>query len=148
MLLELDEEKNWMHAKLTPTGTLIITVLVLALVALGERILYDLARTFAGGDLNYFDNLDVIIVHSFFVIPLLIVSIVISAMFGINRGKKAMVLIPYFVFSIVMALQLVLQVSVYFANHHTKLQLYIVMLLLIFISSLAIYYIQKRYNPV
>ena len=136
----------WQH-KLTPGSAFVIGLLVLALVALGERVLYDLARLFGRDPLNYFNNLDIIVVHSFFVLPLLIICILINAVLGPKKEKYAIVLIPYFVLSIVLALQLLLQMAVYFAKHHTTVQFYIIMTLLTIICTAAIYMIQERYSP-
>lgn len=125
----------------------VIVLLVLALIALGERILYDIGRTFAQPPLDYFGNLDVIIVHSFFVIPLLIISIIINLLVGSKKAKYAIVLIPYFVLSIVMALQLALQIAVYFRYHHTQLQFYVVMVIMVVVCTYAIYWIQSKFAP-
>jgi hypothetical protein len=141
-----DNHSIW-HHKVTPGSGFITGLLVLALVALGERVLWDLARVFGGEPLNYFKNLDIIIVHSFFILPLLIVCILVNVLLREGKQKYAIVLIPYFVLSIVLALQLALQVAVYFTNHHTTLEFYIVMSLMALICTVAIYYIQDRYVP-
>jgi len=141
-------EENLFKTKFTDTGILIISVLVLALIALSERILYDLGRGFINSDnVSYFNDIRVITVHSLFIIGLLIISIVVNYTVGRKKEKYAIVLIPYFMLSILLTLQLALQITVYFANHHTTAEFYIVMLALVAISSYAIYYIQKRYNP-
>ncbi|HEX9503260.1 MAG TPA: hypothetical protein VF974_02965 [Patescibacteria group bacterium] len=135
------------HQKLSPGVGFIVALLVFALIALAERILYDLARTFAVGDLNYFTNIQVIIVHSFFIIPLLIVSVIINVVAGERKQKYAVVLIPYFVLSIILALQLIFQVSIYFYYHHNDLQLYLVLLVLNAVCTYSIYEIQRRFQP-
>src|SRR5258708_38075445 len=84
------------HQKLSPGVCFIVALLVFALIALAERILYDLARTFAVGDLNYFTNIQVIIVHSFFIIPLLIVSVIINVVVFERNHKYPDVLMHYF----------------------------------------------------
>lgn len=132
--------------KITAGSGFIITLLVLALVALGERILYDMARLFATGPIDYFSNLNDIVVQSFFIIPLLIVSIAVNVLVGAKKQKYAIVLIPYFVLSIVMALQLIFQVAIYFTFHHTQFEFYVVMTLLVIICTAAIYFIQDRHN--
>lgn len=142
----MNENHSIWHHKLTPGSAFVVGLLVLALVALGERILYDLARAFGGSPLNYFDNIDIIVIHSFFVLPLLIVCVLFNALLSEKKEKYAIVLIPYFVLSIVLALQLVLQIAVYFAKHHTNIQFYIIMVLLTGICTCAIYMIQDRYN--
>lgn len=133
--------------RLTGSGMFIITLLVLSLIALGERILYDLARLFAPPPLDYINNLSVILVHAFFVIPLIIISVIINVMVVTHKQKYAIVLIPYYVFTIVMALQLAFEWGVYFANHHTVIQFYIVMVIFVAVCTYGIYYIQSKFQP-
>src|SRR5262245_60027364 len=99
MLMVPEEGKNFWEWKFTPSGVLILTGLVLALIALGERILYDLARFFAVGPIDYFDNLTVIVVHAFFVIPVLAISAFVNITMPIKDQRYGVVLIPYFAFS-------------------------------------------------
>lgn len=127
------------------THGFIIVLLVFVLVALGERILYDLARHFVGDAFDYLTSLPTIVVHATFIIPLLIVSIIVNVAIGERKQKYAIVLIPYFITSILLAIQLAMQISVYFYNNHTQLQFYVVMVLLVLITSIAIYTIQKRF---
>ncbi|MDP4001351.1 MAG: hypothetical protein Q8P83_03870 [bacterium] len=146
LLVKDQDETNILNLKFTFAGGVIVSLLIFALVALAERILYDLARAFAPGRIDYFDNLDVILVHAVFIIVVLIVSIMINFLFALKQNKYAIVLIPYYALSIILALQLIIQVAVYFSSHHTKIQFYIVMLLLVLITSYAIYFIQNRYK--
>ncbi len=139
--------ENFWHYKITPSNGFIIGLLFLVILALGERVLYDLARVFVGAnEYNYFDNLATIGLHAIVISPLLAISITANVYMGENRQKYAVVLIPYFVATVVLALQLALQVSTYFYNHHTETEFYIVMFWLVFISSVAIYLIQERFN--
>jgi|GEM_PF-6766141 hypothetical protein len=146
-MTENNNNNSIFNQKLSPGIGFIVVLLVFALVALGERILYDLARTFTTGNLDYFDNLQVIIIHSFFIIPILVVSIIVNVVVGEKKQKYAVVLIPYFVLTIVLALQLLFQVSIYFYNHHNDLQLYSVLLVLNAVCTYAIYEIQRRFQP-
>ena len=145
--MDSQQEESIFHYKMTSGSGFVIVLLVLALIALGERILYDIGRLFATAPLDYFDNLDVIVVHSFFIIPLLIVSIIVNLLVGSRKAKYAVVLIPYFVLSIILALQLGLQIAVYFANHHTQFQFYVVMTIVIAVCTYAMYYIQSKFVP-
>ena len=138
---------NFWGYKFTFSSGFVVTILTLVLLALGERILYDLARNFAGSDYDYFDNLNTILIHSVFVIPLFALSIFLNVYMGERRQKYAIALAPYLVMGIILALQLSLQISVYFYNHHTKPEFYIVMSLLTLVSSASIYIIQSRWQP-
>jgi len=141
-------DKSLLHYKFTPAGGLIVVLLVLALIALGERVLYDLARWItSGGNADYFDNLQVIVMHAIFIIAFLIISIFVNMIVGEKKEKYALALIPYFILSIVLSMQLTLQVAVYFGNHHTNIQFYLVMAALSLVCTVAIYFIQKRFNP-
>jgi hypothetical protein len=142
-----DRNQNIFHQKLTPGVGFIVAILVLALIALAERILYDLTRTLISGNQDYFDNLQVILLHSFFIIPLLIISIVVNVSVGEKKQKYAIVLIPYFVLTIALAFQLLFQVAIYFYNHHNDLQLYLVLIVLDAVCTYAIYEIQRRFKP-
>jgi hypothetical protein len=141
------EKKGILHHRLEGGSGLAIAALFFALLALGERILYDLARIFVGPGYDYFNDLPTIIVHSFFIIPLLAISIAINVTLGEKKEKYAIVLVPYFFLSLVLAFQLIMQISVYFTDHHTPLQLYLVLLILIALCSYAIYYIQDKFEP-
>jgi len=145
-----NQDNSLFHYRFTPATGVIVTILVLALVALGERVLYDLARwaTTTKGRLDYFDDLNIIMVHAFFIIILLAISIFVNIVVGEKKQKYALALIPYFVLSIVLCCQLILQISVYFANHHTKIQLYIALAALCVVCTVAIYFIQSRFNRI
>lgn len=142
-----DNNQNIFHQKLSPGVSFIVVLLIFALVSLAEKILYDLARTFALGSLDYFYNLQVIIIHSVFIIPLLILSIVVNVVVGEKKKKYAVAIIPYFVLSIVLAMQLIFQISIYFYYHHNDFQLYLVLLVLNVVCTYAIYEIQRRFQP-
>lgn len=140
-------EDNFWHLKLTPSNGFIIVLLFLVLLALGERVLYDLARIFIGEETyNYLDNLATISLHALVILPLLIVSIAVNIYMGEKRQRYAVVLVPYFIAALVLSIQLAIQFGVYFYNHHTQIQFYIVMTLLTAICSVAIYLIQERFN--
>lgn len=142
-----DNNQNIFHQKLSPGVSFIVVLLIFALVSLAEKILYDLARTFASGSLDYFSNLQVIIIHSVFIIPLLILSIIVNVMVGEKKQKYAVAIIPYFVLSIVLAMQLIFQISIYFYYHHNDFELYLVLLVLNIVCTYAIYEIQRRFQP-
>ncbi|MBX4186640.1 MAG: hypothetical protein KW802_00040 [Candidatus Doudnabacteria bacterium] len=142
-----NNDSSIFQQKITPGLGFIIGLLFLALLALAERVLYDLSRTFAAGNLDYFLNLNVIVVHSLFIIPFLILSILVNVAVGERKQKYAVVLIPYFVLSIVLALQLIFQASIYFYFHHNNFQLYLVLLVLDVVCTYAIYEIQRRFQP-
>lgn len=124
----------------------IIIILLLALVGISERVLYDLARNFVGPTYSYYDDLRTITVHALVIIPLLVVSIILNVVVGKKRGTYALVLTPYFATSIILTIQLIAQISVYFYNHHTKPEFYVVIVLISGITSYAIYFIQNLYN--
>lgn len=149
-LIKNYNEENLFKTQFTDGGMVILALLILSLVGLGERVLYDLARTFADpiGSFGYFNNPKVITVHAFFIIGLLILSIVVNYVFGRKREKYAIALIPYFITSIILAIQLALQLGVYFTNNHSNLQFYLVMSLLVIVSSYGIFHIQNNYKKV
>ncbi len=147
-LIKSYNEENLFKTEFTGSGWAILILLVLALIGLGERVLYDLARTFASpiGDFGYFNNPQVITVHAFFVVGLLILTLAVNYVFGRKKEKYALALIPYFLASIVLAVQLAIQLGAYFTTHHNNLQFYLVMSLLVVVTSYGIFHIQNNYK--
>lgn len=128
----------------TPLNGVAVVFLFVALLALGERVMYDVARVFSGANWDYFNNLETIVVQAMFVVPVFLLSIVINAAMGEYRAKYAVVVLPYLLASLVLAIQLSFQITVYFYDHHTSFQLYVVMSAMTLISSVAIYVLQSR----
>ena len=147
MALIIKSEQNIFETKFSTLGLVIIFLLGFSILALAERILYDVARYFVVSSPDYFDNISVIIVHAVVIILFLIIALFVNLSVGQKKEKYAVALVPYFVVSIFLALQLAFQVSIYFYNHHTDFQFYIVMTALVVICTYAIYYIQSKYNP-
>ncbi|MDE2031261.1 MAG: hypothetical protein KGI58_03340 [Patescibacteria group bacterium] len=135
---------NIFKTKFTTVGGFIVTLLGLSILALAERILYDAGRLLVAPPLDYFDNMAVIVVHGIIIIFFLALALVTNMLIGPRKEKYAIALVPYYVVSIILSLQLLLQISVYFVNHHTTFEFYIVMLALIALCTYGIYYIQKR----
>ncbi len=132
--------------KFTDSGIAIMGLLILAILALCERLIYDLTRMFSPDKVDYFGDLQTIIIHAVAIISFLVLSLVVNYLVGAKKEKYAVVLVPYFIVAIVLAIQLSLQVIVYFTNHHTNLQFYAIMSLLVLVSTYSMYYIQKRFN--
>ena len=139
------DQQNIFKTQFTTLGSFIVFLLGATVLALAERILYDVARYFAVPPVDYFDNISVIIVQAGVIILILILALFANLSIGPKKEKYAIALFPYFLVSIFLALQLALQISVYFYNHHTDLEFYVVMILLIVICTYSIYHIQKRY---
>jgi ABC-type xylose transport system permease subunit len=145
MALVTQQNENVFKTKFTDVGGFIVTLLGLSLLALAERVLYDTGRLIALPPLDYFDNLGVIIVHAVVIICFLVVALVLNISLSHRKDRYAVALVPYFVVSIILCMQLLLQVSVYFINHHTTVQFYIVMLALIAVCTYGIYFVQSRH---
>ena len=145
MSLILEENNNVFKTKFTTAGGFIITLLGLSLLALAERILYDTARLLIAPPLDYYNNINIIAMHAAIIIAFLVLALSLNVSLSGNRKQYAVVLVPYYFVSIILSLQLLLQVSVYFYNHHTTLQFYVVMLALIAVCTYGIYYIQKEH---
>ena len=133
-------------AKLGVGQSFLIVILMVSLLAICERILFDLSRAFGVLNYDYFDNPQTIMVHALFIIPVLVVSVIVNILVGQHRQKYAVILMPYFATTILLTLQLITEISVYFSNHHTKAELYVVLLCIVFIASYAIWYVQKLYH--
>lgn len=148
MALVTQQNENVFRTKFTNTGGFIVTLLGLSLLALAERVLYDTGRLIALPPLDYFDNLGVIIVHAVVIIFFLVIALVLNLALSHRQERYAVALVPYFVVSIILAMQLLLQVSVYFINHHTTIQFYVVMLALIIVCTYGIYLTQSRHKVI
>ncbi len=144
MALVTQQNDNVFKTKFTDVDGFIVTLLGLSLLALAERVLYDTGRLIALPPLDYFDNLGVIIVHAVVVICFLVVALILNISLSHRKDRYAVALVPYFVVSIILSMQLLLQVSVYFINHHTTVQFYVVMLALIAVCTYGMYLIQSR----
>ncbi len=145
MALIIKSEQNIFETKFSTLGLVIIFLLGFSILALAERVLYDVARYFVASSPDYFDNISVIIVHAVVIILFLIIALFVNLSVGQKKEKYAVALVPYFVVSIFLSLQLAFQVSIYFYNHHTDFQFYVVMTALVVICTYAIYYIQSKY---
>ncbi len=124
----------------------IVVILMISLVAICERVLFDLSRTIVVPDYHYFDSLQTIMVHALFIVPVLVAFIIINVLVGQYREKYAVILMPYFVTAMLLTMQLIVEITVYFANHHTTAELYVVLFCIVFIASYAIWYVQNLYN--
>lgn len=144
MSLIVEQNNNIFKTKFTTAGGFIVTLLSLSILALAERILYDVARLLVAPPLDYFDNMGVIVMHGVVIIFFLAIALVANMLIGPKKEKYAIALLPYYVVSIFLALQLLFQISVYFYNHHTSFEFYVVMIVLIGLCTYGIHYIQQK----
>lgn len=135
---------HFKNYNLSPFNTFSIIFLLISLIVLSERALYDIARIFTGPNFDYFDNLNTILAQAMFIIPVFIFSIILNMLIGEKLKKYAVVVIPYLITSVVLIAQLSIQIVNYFYNHHTNWQLYLVMATLALISSVSIFVIQNK----
>ena len=133
--------------KTSGSQTFILVFLVLVLIGLVERVLYDLSRTVIGTTYSYINDLPTLLLHTIFAIVIIVVAVTVNVAVSEKKDKYAMILIPYFVTAIALGLQVAVEAAIYFANHHTPVQFYLVMSSLVIIPSVLIYLIQKRYIP-
>ncbi|MEK7585937.1 MAG: hypothetical protein AAB477_01740 [Patescibacteria group bacterium] len=139
-----EQNSNVFKTKFTTAGGFIVTLLGLAILALMERVLYDAGRLMVSPPLDYLDNGGVIVVHGVIIILFLVIALVTNVSISSSKERYAIALVPYYVVSIILACQLLFQISVYFYNHHTTFQFYVVMIALIAVCTYGIYHIQKR----
>ncbi len=143
LILE-QNNNNIFKTKFTIAGVFIVSLLGISIISLAERILYDVGRLLVAPPLDYFDNMGVIVIHGIVIIFFLAIALITNMLIGLRKEKYAIALVPYYVVSIILSLQLLLQISVYFINHHTTFEFYVVMVVLIFVCTYGIYAIQKR----
>lgn len=144
----MENSSNLFKYKISGASGFVVVLLVLALVGLGERVLYDISRIFVGPQFDYFNDLSTLMAHTLFVMLLIVVAVVVNVAVAEKRAKYAIVLVPYFVLAIALTIQVAIEAAVYFYSHHTQFQFYLVMATLVTVSSMLIYFVQKRYVPV
>jgi hypothetical protein len=144
MSLIIEQNDNVFKTKFTTAGGFIVTLLGLAILAFMERVLYDAGRLLVSPPLDYLDNGGVIVIQGVIIIFFLVIALVLNVSFPDRKVRYAIALVPYYVVSIVLACQLLVQISVYFYNHHTNFQFYVVMIALIAVCTYGIYHIQKK----
>ncbi len=133
--------------KFTWASGSVTVLLFLALIGLIERILYDLSRTIVGPGYSYFNDFSTIALHAGVTILVGGLLTVLNVVVAERRQKYAVALIPYSSASFVLALQFLVELGVYFYNHHTQWQFYTLMISLVVLLSGVIYLTQKRYVP-
>lgn len=146
--INMENSTNLFKYKVGGMSGFVLVLLVLVLVGLGERVLYDISRIFVGSQFNYFNDLSTLMVHTLFVMLLIIVAVVVNIAVAEKKTKYAIVLIPYFVMAIALTMQVAIEAAVYFYFHHTQFEFYLVMSALVIVSSMLIYFVQKRYVPI
>ncbi len=146
MSLIIQSEQNIFKTRFSTLGGFIVFLLGMSILALAERVMYDLSRFLTPPPLDYFNNLSVILLQAGFVILFVIIALMVNLGVSGKKEKYAIALVPYFVVSIILAIQIALQISVYFYNHHTTFEFYVVMFLLVIASTYGIYNVQSKYN--
>ena len=131
--------------KFSVGGGFIVVLLGLAILALFERVLYDTGRLLAPPPLDYFSNFSVITVHTVVVLFFLVIALMANLSLSARKEKYAVALVPYYIVSIILALQLVLQISVYFYNHHTTVEFYVMMIAIVAVATWGMYIVQRRH---
>lgn len=144
----MENQTNLFKYKINGASGFALVLLVLVLIGLGERVLYDLSRVFVGDNFNYFNDLSTLLIHALFVMFLIIVAVVVNIAVAEKKQKYAMILIPYFVMAIALTLQVAIESGIYFYFHHNPFQFYLVISTLAIVTSLLVYFIQKRFVPI
>lgn len=145
-LIKKTNQNNIFATEFTDTGWFLVIFLSLAICALFERLIYDLGRMYGEStySLPYFQDSKTISIHALIIILFLIVSLSLNYFLAEKKSKYAIILIPYFIVSCILAVQLALQTSVYFYNNHTSFQFYLAMGILAFVLTYGMYYIQDN----
>ena len=145
MTQETTTHSNVFKTKFSTGGFFVVILLGLAILSLAERVLYDTGRLLVVPPLDYFNNIYVIGIHTVVVVLFLALAFGINISLGERKQKYAIALIPYFVVSIILALQLILQIAVYFSIHHTTFEFYLAMIAIIMTATYGMYIAQKKF---
>ena len=79
---------------------------------------------------------------------LIAIAVLVNVAVAERKQKYAIILIPYFILSLALTIQVALEAAVYFYNHHTQPQFYLVMSALVIVCSMLIHLVQRNYIPV
>lgn len=144
-LIKKANPNNIFETKFSDTGWFLIIFLSIAICAFFERLIYDLGRIYgeSGETLPYFQDAKTISIHAIIIILFLIISLSINYFLAERKSKYAIILVPYFVVSCILAIQLAVQTGVYFYFNHTNFQFYLAMSILVFVLTYGMYYIQN-----
>lgn len=144
MIIEKYSDESIFKTQFSTLGNVLVGVLVVAMVALMEKIIYDVIRKTVTQTPNYLGDINVITTSALIIVPFLLVALMLGSMAIEKKKNSIVILFPVFATAIILTVQLLLQVSVYFANNHTNAQFYMVMVSLVVVSTYGIYFSKSR----
>jgi hypothetical protein len=144
MIIEKYSDESIFKTQFSTLGNVLVGILVVAMVALMEKIIYDVIRKTVTQTPNYLGDINVITTSALIIVPFLLVALMLGSMAIEKKKNSIVILFPVFATAIILTVQLLLQVSVYFANNHTNAQFYMVMVSLVVVSTYGIYFSKSR----
>ncbi|MDQ5949614.1 MAG: hypothetical protein QG669_138 [Patescibacteria group bacterium] len=144
MIIEKYSDESIFKTQFSTLGNVLVGILVVAMVALMEKIIYDVIRKTVTQTPNYLGDINVITTSAMIIVPFLLVALMLGSMAIEKKKNSIVILFPVFATAIILTVQLLLQVSVYFANNHTNAQFYMVMVSLVVVSTYGIYFSKSR----
>ncbi len=144
MIIEKYSDESIFKTQFSTLGNVLVGVLVVAMVALMEKIIYDVIRKTVTQTPNYLGDINVITTSAMIIVPFLLIALMLGSMAIEKKKNSIVILFPVFATAIILTVQLLLQVSVYFANNHTNAQFYLVMVSLVVVSTYGIYFSKSR----
>ncbi len=144
MIIEKYSDESIFKTQFSTLGNVLVGVLVVAMVALMEKIIYDVIRKTVTQTPNYLGDINVITTSAMIIVPFLLIALMLGSMAIEKKKNSIVILFPVFATAIILTVQLLLQVSVYFANNHTNAQFYMVMVSLVVVSTYGIYFSKSR----
>lgn len=146
--------------KVSPIAVLLAIVLTIAVIFLLNQVWNDLARLvlpsgrqYTGFDYSYRYlkgnpqlALDLIFVHTLFVVPLVIVAIIIYLAVKDKGSKLGAITLPYFIGALVMLLRLLFDIGSFVVSNYGRLGVYLVLIFIILTFSILVFYVQREWE--
>lgn len=146
--------------KVSPITVLLSIALTIAVFFLFNQIWNDLARLvlptgrpYSGFDYSYRylkgnpqQALDLIFVHTLFVVPLVVVAVIVYLAVKDKGSKFGAVTLPYFIGALVMLLRLLFDIGSFVVSNYGRVGVYLVLAFIIVVFSILIFYVQKAWE--
>ena len=135
--------RNFFKNRFTPTGLLFVTLLSIAFLGFIQRAIYDIARLYIPGDLNYLSNPNIIFMHAIIVLLMIVFALVFANIFFKKSTDEVTVMVvPYCLVCIFMIFQLGFEIVVFLFTKHPTVGIYVCLLSFLFFCGFNLFRIK------
>ncbi len=143
--------------KISPITILLSVFLTIVVIVLFNQIWSDLSRLvtsglgadlprYSSGTLSPTVELNMIFVHTLFVVPLVVVALMVYLSVKDKGSKYGAVTLPYFIGSLIMVLRLLWDIGDYVIDNLGRSGIYLVLIFLVVVFSALIFYVQHKWE--